>query len=338
MTHTDFSNVGIAVITYNRSSYLNKCLSSIYASNLSGAEVVVFYDRSTDDSFEIAESFGKAFRPPENGGVVRNKNRALLYFTEINPKEVILLVEDDVTIHDPNWISEWSNATLRHGHINYTAPGFDAPSVAMSFVSGSGTAEDPHIYKVVTGQCTGVKSEHIRNLAGYLDPSFNGYGYGHVEWTLRMIKKNIGGYYAENIPHFFSIKGGVLAAASPTFRNDEELSKNSKIFAEIAKRGFENYTPEPWLNEDEKQHHFTEAFGRKEMEKISLVPNLEHQNWRQLIVEELQFSSTSLDTNLPTDFDPEVYLSLHADVKKAGVDAATHYLTYGRNERRKYKK
>lgn len=41
-------------------------------------------------------------------------------------------------------------------------------------------------------------------------------------------------------------------------------------------------------------------------------------------------------TALPDDFDPEVYLKLHADVAAAGVDATRHYLEHGRREGRPY--
>ena len=40
---------------------------------------------------------------------------------------------------------------------------------------------------------------------------------------------------------------------------------------------------------------------------------------------------------LPEDFDPDVYLRLHPDVKAAGVDPVRHYLEFGINESRKYK-
>lgn len=40
---------------------------------------------------------------------------------------------------------------------------------------------------------------------------------------------------------------------------------------------------------------------------------------------------------LPSDFDPKIYLRLHADVASAGVDPAQHYLSYGRREGRAYK-
>ena len=50
-------------------------------------------------------------------------------------------------------------------------------------------------------------------------------------------------------------------------------------------------------------------------------------------------STNSLDyENLPDDFDPEEYLSLHEDVRVAGVDPASHYLKYGLSEGREYKR
>ncbi len=43
------------------------------------------------------------------------------------------------------------------------------------------------------------------------------------------------------------------------------------------------------------------------------------------------------EKNLPPDFEPDIYLSLHIDVKRAGMDAAYHYLNYGLKEGRDYK-
>ncbi|MFN3723968.1 MAG: class I SAM-dependent methyltransferase [Paracoccaceae bacterium] len=47
---------------------------------------------------------------------------------------------------------------------------------------------------------------------------------------------------------------------------------------------------------------------------------------------------TSDAQTLPDDFDPQVYLDLNEDVKKAKVDAAKHYLNHGRKEGRAYKR
>lgn len=45
----------------------------------------------------------------------------------------------------------------------------------------------------------------------------------------------------------------------------------------------------------------------------------------------------NLNEALPKDFNAEIYLSLHEDVKKANVDPAIHYLTHGCAEGREYK-
>ncbi len=41
---------------------------------------------------------------------------------------------------------------------------------------------------------------------------------------------------------------------------------------------------------------------------------------------------------LPADFDAEAYLAYHTDVAAAGLDAAAHYLAYGRGEGRPYRR
>jgi hypothetical protein len=40
---------------------------------------------------------------------------------------------------------------------------------------------------------------------------------------------------------------------------------------------------------------------------------------------------------LPRDFDDDLYLSMHPDVKQSGMDPRMHYLTYGHQEDRRYK-
>ena len=40
---------------------------------------------------------------------------------------------------------------------------------------------------------------------------------------------------------------------------------------------------------------------------------------------------------LPKDFDPDIYLNLHQDVKDGGMDPVKHFIHYGLAEGRKYK-
>jgi hypothetical protein len=53
-----------------------------------------------------------------------------------------------------------------------------------------------------------------------------------------------------------------------------------------------------------------------------------HRGWRRMAGSD----------GLPADFDAKAYLAYHRDVAAAGVDAATHYLTYGKREGRPYRR
>lgn len=257
----NFNNVGIGVISYNRSSYLEKCLESIHGSNINGADVVVFDDYSQDNSYLVAKKFGKVISPKENGGVVRNKNRALHYFTEVNPKDYIVLVEEDVYIDNDDWLNEWIDATEKYGHMNYSAPWFLHDSLKHNLVSGEGNSTSPHIFKVVTGQCSSVKSSLIKEKVGYLDPRFIGFGCGHVEWTNRLIAQQQGGHFINGEGYYMAIRGGISAPPSPSHKNNDELSKNSKLYHEMLKRGFDNRVINPWVDEQEKKSHFVDVIG-----------------------------------------------------------------------------
>lgn len=253
-----FKNVGIGIISYNRSEFLEKCLKSIHGSNIHGAEVVVFDDHSQDNSYLVARKFGKVISPKSNGGVVRNKNRALHYFTEVSQKDYIVIVEEDVYVDNPDWLSEWVDATEKHGHMNYSAPWFLHETLKHNLVSGQGTSTSPHIFKVVTGQCSSVKASLVKEIVGYLDPRFIGFGCGHVEWTNRLIAKKQGGYFMNGEGYYMAIRGGIVAPPSPSHKNNEELSKNSKLYHEMLKRGFDNIVLAPWQDEEEKITHFTD--------------------------------------------------------------------------------
>ena len=198
-----FTNVGIAIITYNRPNFLESCLNSVFNFPTFNAEIAVFDDASLDNSCEIASKYCKYFSGKSNEGVVVNKNRALYYFTEISPKDIIIILEDDVNVESCNWISDWTDAASKYGHMNYIPPWFFDPSLSDNFVSGLGSVADPYIFTLVTGQCTSVRADLIRSSVGYLNPLFKGYGHGHVDWTLRFINLDYGGRHTSSGHNFF---------------------------------------------------------------------------------------------------------------------------------------
>ncbi len=76
-------DVSVIVPTYDGSAYLDECLASIAAQDLTGVEVLVNDDGSSDDSVARAESYRdriaglRVHRNPERLGAVGNVNRCL---------------------------------------------------------------------------------------------------------------------------------------------------------------------------------------------------------------------------------------------------------------------
>ena len=252
------TEVGIGIISCNRSPYLRGLLESIFSYDARTGTIIVFDDASTDDSAEVASKFCETISSKKRSGVIVNKNRALYYFHKVNPKKLIILLEEDTLINKKNWIEEWSQATMNYGHMNYTHPAFLGQQFIHRLVRGSGQPDNPHIFRsLVTGQCTSIKSDLLDNDIGYLNPRFSGYGYGHVEWTNRCVLKGFGGYKSGEILHYYSIPGGIDALPSPTHKNPEDMKKNKAVYEEICKSGTPPFIPCPWLNKEESNQFTT---------------------------------------------------------------------------------
>ena len=177
--------VGFAVITYKRRENLNTCLEHIvkFTPNKENYKFAIFDDGSDytiepDDRFEV-------FQGKSNRGVVVNKNRALYYFTVIEPVDVIIMLEDDTQPDTIGWEEFWIKSTLKFGHMNYAMPSW--PKSSITTKNTKGTWNSPHGYQYLTGQVHGLQTKHVKTKVGYLNPNFEGYGWAHVEWTRRFI-------------------------------------------------------------------------------------------------------------------------------------------------------
>ena len=188
--------VGVAIVAYNRLECLQRCLHSIFRSeSLSRIDsLAVFDDGSSYDlsaEIDFPESLcAKVFQSAANHGVIVNKNRALYYFAEIDPVDIVIILEDDVVVSDGDWLSSWVQSVEIHGHMNYSPGYFRIPEYKKFWLrpDSKGTPQDPFSYSVVTGQCTALHAELIRSKVGYLNPQFQGYGHGHVEWASRLVR------------------------------------------------------------------------------------------------------------------------------------------------------
>lgn len=251
--------VGIAVITHKRPLDLKRCLESILSYPTLNAEIVVFDDCSLDETVRIAGNYAKVISQRRNVGVVVNKNSAIYYFTEISKKDVIILIEDDVTVNSGNWLELWVSAAIKYGHVNFAAPWFESNSLNSEYVSGGGTVDDPAVYKVVTGQCTSFLASKIKKDVGYMNPLFKGFGYGHVEWTNRFVKNNLGGYVVENQIYYYAIRGGIETVENKSNKNIGELNANSAVYEKLIFEGANNFIKFPWTDDSSKDE-FLKSF------------------------------------------------------------------------------
>ena len=252
--------VGIAVIAYNRPDCLDKCLSSLWNSLDESPHVnsIALFDDGSPyglTSFQQKYSGLRVFQSDGNHGVVFNKNRALYYFTEICPVDVVILLEDDVLLSG-DWLDPWLKAVRLHRHMNYSPGYFRIPSYEKYWLKpdSAGTPEDPYVYKVVTGQCTALSTDLIRSQAGYLNPAFKGYGHGHVEWACRLIQHGHGGYWERGVERgFFAIPSGVEIQQANSNKDQSQINRNKVVMDDLMREPDLPFVGSPWKNDDERE-------------------------------------------------------------------------------------
>lgn len=247
--------IGFAVIAYNRPNNLIKCVSQIKKNtpNKDNYHFAIFDDGSP---YPI-ESGGmfEVFQGKSNQGVIVNKNRALYYYTEINPVDIIIVLEDDTSPDVMGWEEHWIKATEKFGHINYRMESW--PDEYINSRGTTGEWDSPHEYACLTGQVHGVKTEYIREKIGYLHPDFKGWGYGHCEWTERFLKNNLGGSRGRHK----AMNYGVSIQESVTNKNKEEMESNSRVRRKLLFND-QGFVKEPWSN-DEQKNIIMEVFNNK---------------------------------------------------------------------------
>lgn len=223
-------SLGIAIVTCDRFQQLSNLVKSVRNLTHTPHELIVCNDSNNLSSDYLKTSFNIKVVGHQNQGVIRNKNRALYYFSEISPKDIIIILEDDIEVAEFGWEKKWIEATSLYGHINIAPPWFFDKNHIKHFRGGDGTPNNPAIFTVLTGQCTAVKKDLVKNMFGYFDSNFKGYGYGHVEWTNRFIRSNFGGRVIAGQNHYFSLKDNFIYHSSESFKNPEDLAKNNNYY------------------------------------------------------------------------------------------------------------
>lgn len=249
------TEIGIAVITYKRQASLHRALSSIRKHCSLSIPVVVCDDERSDATRDMAAQLGCAYITGPNRGVCWNKNRGLYFLRHTAGAKRYLLVEDDCEVTEDGWLQTWSDAIDKSGHVNFAHPVTIMSNPAF-LISGTGTAEDPYVTTMLTGQCTGGTSASLDG-AGYLSNKFRGYGHGHVEWTLRCIDAGHGGGFPDGPNYrFFGLNYGIRDHMLPTNKESSALDTNLKVLQEL-RASRERYS-DPWVGDEEKAEFLAE--------------------------------------------------------------------------------
>jgi GT2 family glycosyltransferase len=222
---------GIGVVTYNRLGHVTRTIERLRSHTKHEFELVIADDGSTDGTAEALRSMGYRVISGPNMGVCWNKNRALFFLQEISKCDVILLMEDDTFPIAHSWEDTWIEASTKHGHVGLAGHWFSS-----SFVSGSGTPEDPHVSPALSGQCEGFSTEALAYV-GYLDTRFKGYGVGHVEHSRRFLRAGYGGTFirdGEADEYQFYLISAALRVEDPGGnRSPEQVERNHAVLSEL---------------------------------------------------------------------------------------------------------
>jgi glycosyltransferase involved in cell wall biosynthesis len=241
--------LGIGIITFNRSTLLNETIGAVIRHTRYPFTLVVADDGSTDGTREAMLSSGIPCVSGSNRGVAWNKNRALFWLAHIKKCDVIILLEDDAAPQDAGWEKPWIDGAAKYGHLNLAGDWFK-----NYYLDGTGTVDDPIRCAMVSGQCSCFSREAVL-FGGFLDTRFKGFGFGHVEHSLRLMRLGYGGRYENNRPIYYLLKAPIVVGDTHSHSNPEAIERNRLLCNELLqdvsfRGGAQNETEMKMLREE----------------------------------------------------------------------------------------
>ena len=238
--------VGIGIITCNRKDVLLETLARVRAHTSSPCAIAVADDGSSDGTVEAVRAQRITLATGRNMGIAWNKNRALFLLAAVVQCDVVLLLEDDSYPTQDGWEQDWVLASQRWGHANLAGAWF-----GDSFLSGTGTVDDPILSVDVTAQCSGFSRAALL-YGGYFDSRFRGYGQEHVEHTRRLVRLGYGGTHeeiqGEVRPIYKLLKSPIMVTTPPSFSNQPDRDRNWLMCRELL---FDETYRMPWRDDAE---------------------------------------------------------------------------------------
>lgn len=251
--------LGIGVITYRRPAALAELLESVGRLTAGEHRLVVADDGSGDETASVCDRAGVARVAGVNRGVAWNKNRALLWLLAQGCDRFVLL-EDDAVVVETAWDRHWIEAIDRWHHINWLAATHIPMVTEGMFLGGGGTAQDPYVCEYLHGLCMAFS---LRSLAevGFYDSRFRGYGFEHLDLTIRNRRAGFGVREIQRdtgpMSSFVMMPGGLALRYMDSNADMGAVERNRAIFQDLKEAPIYR---SPW-QDDEERASFEEELG-----------------------------------------------------------------------------
>jgi glycosyltransferase involved in cell wall biosynthesis len=106
-------SVSVIVPCYNAERHIRRCLDGLTHQMYSSREIVVVDDHSTDGTTRVVRDYPtvKLLESPENRGPARARNRGI----EASGGDIVVFLDSDCWVDDPNWLGRHINAHRQGG-------------------------------------------------------------------------------------------------------------------------------------------------------------------------------------------------------------------------------
>ncbi len=182
----------VIIPAYNNAQYLSRCLESLSKSNYPAHEIIVVDDNSSDNTSEVAESFGvKTIRLSEN----RNANYCRNKGAKIASGDIFLFVDSDVLLHEDtifNIAESFKSKNLVAVVGLYSIPGKDSNLVSKYkniWIRYSYMKSKPYV-DWIFGAVSAISRDEFIKLEGFKDDLHSRNGIDDLELGKRMSKLN----------------------------------------------------------------------------------------------------------------------------------------------------
>lgn len=244
--------LGIGVITYRRPAALAVLLDALRRATHGEYALVVADDGSGDETLDVCRQAGAPYVTGVNRGVAWNKNRALHWLLGRGCTRFILL-EDDTGITEDGWNRSWIEAIDLWHHINWMGASHIRFVTEGMFLGGGGTPDDPYVCEYLHGLCMAFS---LRSLAevGFYDTRFHGYGFEHLDLTLRNRRAGFGVREIEQpegrISSFVMIPGGLTILDMQSGADPIAVERNRAVFHTLREAPIYRL---PWQGDTERR-------------------------------------------------------------------------------------